>query len=373
MKFVLSLIGITILSISLLYAQDCGSNATHADALRESQRSYLRSNQRVSKISATPLRFTLKFHIVTESDGTGAPDYNLVKESFDTLSKKFAKINVVFDTCSGSSYINNSEFFIFDDSSQQNQIASFYDSANVINVYIVGDLWYGRSHLCGIVSQINASLSTNRLFVSQQCLSYNTLTHEMGHYFGLYHTFETYFGVEDPKESNCTTAGDLLCDTPADPNGNVYSNCQYAGPFTELYGGVSEPLHPLVNNIMSYYKVLGKECRTAFTADQYAVMYDWALENQGKYICPPPPPLTIKLFPVPTANILTVKAIEAYFPLELRIIDVTGRIHYTNTLVSPISELNISSLEPGMYIVQVIGNDNKSLLRTKIIKSGANP
>jgi hypothetical protein len=39
----------------------------------------------------------------------------------------------------------------------------------------------------------------------------------MGHNLGLLHTFE-----EPPKEyvdeSNCNTAGDLVCDTSADPN-----------------------------------------------------------------------------------------------------------------------------------------------------------
>ena len=39
-----------------------------------------------------------------------------------------------------------------------------------------------------------------------------TLTHEMGHYFGLYHTFQetTTCGAE----ANCSTGGDRVCDTP---------------------------------------------------------------------------------------------------------------------------------------------------------------
>ncbi len=43
-----------------------------------------------------------------------------------------------------------------------------------------------------------------------------TIAHEMGHYFGLLHTHETANGTELVNGTNCGTAGDLLCDTPAD-------------------------------------------------------------------------------------------------------------------------------------------------------------
>ena len=37
------------------------------------------------------------------------------------------------------------------------------------------------------------------------------LVHEMGHYFGLYHTFEG-----GCSNSDCTLSGDKVCDTPPD-------------------------------------------------------------------------------------------------------------------------------------------------------------
>ncbi len=43
-----------------------------------------------------------------------------------------------------------------------------------------------------------------------------TCDHEVGHYFGLYHTFD-YTGLcEGSDTSNCGTEGDYVCDTPAD-------------------------------------------------------------------------------------------------------------------------------------------------------------
>lgn len=45
----------------------------------------------------------------------------------------------------------------------------------------------------------------------------STLAHELGHYFSLLHTHSTSNGDELVDGSNCLNAGDLFCDTPADP------------------------------------------------------------------------------------------------------------------------------------------------------------
>ncbi|MBK9047683.1 MAG: hypothetical protein IPL74_13565 [Bacteroidetes bacterium] len=80
----------------------------------------------------------------------------------------------------------------------------------------------------------------------------STLAHELGHYLGLYHTHETSNGVEYVNGSNCGTAGDLLCDTPADPNLFSCSNssCQYTCP--TLTDPLGQFYSPLMDNIMSY-------------------------------------------------------------------------------------------------------------------------
>jgi len=98
-----------------------------------------------------------------------------------------------------------------------------------------------------------------------------TLAHEMGHFFGLHHTHgdENTFEKELVSGANCYSAGDSICDTPADPMlskkvayAGADCSCQYVGgdldPNYEAY-------HPLTDNIMSY--TLDK-CRTKFTAGQ---------------------------------------------------------------------------------------------------------
>ncbi len=82
------------------------------------------------------------------------------------------------------------------------------------------------------------------------------VAHEFGHFFGLFHTFETgLFGRESFDKDECSTTGDLICDTPPDP-GTVfeiyvnYATCEMVG----LEGPDGYMYKPILHNIMSYYK-----------------------------------------------------------------------------------------------------------------------
>ena len=92
-----------------------------------------------------------------------------------------------------------------------------------------------------------------------------TITHEMGHGLGLYHTFHVQnagdtTGIGCPIDNNCATQGDLCCDT--DPHTVSASHtCDTAeiNPCTGVkYGNV-------VRNYMDYSD---QECQVMFTNDQ---------------------------------------------------------------------------------------------------------
>jgi hypothetical protein len=141
---------------------------------------------------------------------------------------------------------------------------------------------------------------TNRLFVQASYVTdTRTLTHELGHYFNLLHTFQSstdanqtnreYVTRDAMQGANCATKGDLLCDTPADPYGRdslSLLGCSYTGTARDPQGQLYTPS---LANIMSYYPI---SCGNVFTSGQYNRMNDGLLlrtdvSNQYTLNCPP--------------------------------------------------------------------------------------
>lgn len=107
-------------------------------------------------------------------------------------------------------------------------------------------------------------------------------SHEIGHALGLLHTFETYYGKEAVARTgscaNCSVAGDLICDTPADkenvPSNYFNQNCEYIVNTVDSCGS-RYTMAPA--NIMSYHLVI---CPTPFnlTPGQAARMH-YTIDN----------------------------------------------------------------------------------------------
>ena len=98
-----------------------------------------------------------------------------------------------------------------------------------------------------------------RCFNVKSFTNYNiTLIHELGHAFGLFHTFQgDANGTACPANANCTTDGDRVCDTPPHEQSNA---CL---PGTNNLCGTLRDNH--IHNFMEYSS---DDCQTEFTAGQ---------------------------------------------------------------------------------------------------------
>lgn len=229
--------------------------------------------------SLSPVVVPIVIHIVRRDDGTGGINVATIRsEIINFVNTRYASINVSFAECGEVDYINSTAYYNLSGDAEGDAMSVANNVANVLNIYFVND----PDGACGW-ARFTALLPSDYIVIANSCAdNTSTVAHEIGHYFDLYHTHETTFGAECVNGSNCTTAGDLLCDTPADPNltGNVTASpgCSYTG--TAVDGCSSSAYTPSTHNIMSYSQ---KECRDVFTAQQNAKIL-FTIANARNYL-----------------------------------------------------------------------------------------
>jgi hypothetical protein len=224
-------------------------------------------------------QYAVQIHIVTRDDGSGGTDIDDIRSEFENfINPYFAEIDVQFVECNPELYHSSTEYYVLGNGTEDPDVAgdamsAAFNVANVINIYYVSD----PDGACGW-ARFPWKLPVDYIVIANSCAdNKSTTVHELGHYFGLYHTHETALGAESVTRDNsdgcwdCDSEGDLLCDTPADPNltstASNFPSCAYFGTDTDACNG--DGYAPSINNIMSY---ADKACRTNFTSQQKARM-----------------------------------------------------------------------------------------------------
>ena len=235
----------------------------------------------------------VKIHIVTNDDGSGGINISAVLEELSEVNSYFQNSFVEFYVCDDVNYINSSSLYDFDSDTQQDLLFSNHQS-DILNIYFVGDISFGAGGACGYTYLPgNTDQYYDVIVMDNDCTtstSGTTLTHEFGHHLNLIHTHGPQNGFltsELVSGTNCSFAGDLLCDTPADPElgySNVNNiNCLYSvsgTPPTDAQGNLFDPD---TSNIMSYAP---QECTNTLTDEQYARMYAGYHAYKSYYACP---------------------------------------------------------------------------------------
>jgi hypothetical protein len=186
-----------------------------------------------------------------------------------------------------------------------------------------------------------------------------TLTHEIGHYLGLRHTWGDAFfngcSVDDgfADTPNCATSANFVC------NFNVNS--------------CVDPNLDLPDMVENYMDYSGDQCQNIFTQEQVDLMR-WVLTNlrptliEGQFVSVSEQVYnpSAKVFPNPASEQVTISFDENYYGKELQLIDACGRIVHRQLIDGLQQEISLHQHPAGVYFV-AIGNQQGSQNLSRLI------
>lgn len=236
---------------------ECGNKMTSAQL-----KSHYAKVQSVSSLlphdTCLNRELSLVFHIVLDSMGQQGVTMADIDGAVTLLNSVWKPICIKFNKCS-LNYVPNYNY---------NQWHDIYDEPTFIGNYFV-DNTIDIVVVDNIVLPPNASgyaSTMGHIVITKGAVNSTTMIHEMGHLFGLPHTFDG--GTELVRRTNCYTDGDGFCDTEADchPAGvDPTAHCDFQpGP----QDANSDYYTPPLDNYMTYFK----SCRCRFTQEQYNFM-----------------------------------------------------------------------------------------------------
>lgn len=196
----------------------------------------------------------IQFHLVGKNDGSGYFPTSSLFSLMCEVNESYVPIGIQFYIVEPFRYINNSSYYEHDWEDGASMMAQ-NNVPNVVNVYMVDD----PAGNCGYFSDW-----VDGVAIAHSCATNATVSHELGHFFSLPHTFSGWEGMystsgeqlEQPSSweiervngSNCNSAGDGFCDTPADYLSYRWQ-CPYLGNFADPNG---TPIDPDETLFMSY-------------------------------------------------------------------------------------------------------------------------
>lgn len=311
-------------------------------------------------------KIPLKAHIVRLDDGTGGMTFEQLAKAISFANYYYYVADMEFFICE-IEYIDNTDYYDFnteepDNDTEDDLVLLSTESTEAINAYFMNSMMLESGSVCGYARFPFDAPSSNRTLMDKACAAASdngTFVHELGHYFSLPHTHAgTENGPADPDaenvdrvgpNANCMTAGDLICDTNADPS--AYDDggadpCVYEDDSMDIHGVI---YMPPIENIMSYWADF---CGGNFSAEQY-LMISMGLAERLTH----------------TSYSLTCTPLAVNAPSDLSVVDLCGEISLTwtdnaNNELGYLIERSITSPNSGFQAIPgaVTGPDETNFI-----------
>ena len=235
-----------------------------------------------------------KVHIIGDDNGSGYADIDNVLASICDLNNDYATQDIKFylkDVSNTFHYFNSTTLYNNGSSFSSQGLMYAQKSPNSVNIFT------SRSVNAQVASYYSPTYDFVFMLNQMANGTSSTSSHEVGHFFSLPHTFYGWENIDvtpygtgnvpssvngAPTEradrsgacSNCTTAGDRFCDTPAD-----YTSDRAACPFNQgVKDNCGNAIDPEESLIMSYYF---DPCVDSFTPEQKGAIIADLLNRQS--------------------------------------------------------------------------------------------
>lgn len=232
----------------------------------------------------------VKFHLVADDNGKGRVGYNTILNQLDKLNADYAKHNFTFYLKDNYNFNHINSTAAYNTPRDNEASLVLHKDPKAVNVFVVNNIGDSQAGIGIVLGYYSPSNDFVVIMAGEAVKLSNTLSHEIGHFFNLRHTFYgweskpydenehgnpcvltfapgTNVQVEKVDKSNCNTAADQLCDTPPDYNfGITLNNCVFGKIILDKN---MDTIRPMKDNQMSYFS----ECPSyQFTDNQEARM-----------------------------------------------------------------------------------------------------
>lgn len=371
-------VGLLLLLPFLLHAQseNCGTIASKSDLKVISEIRRLMESGELSSRDLGDGLIPVKYHIIAADDSSMAMDTSDMYAEMDIVQQRFAPVGIEFYQCGDIDFIYDTDYVDFEKNIDED-ICDARDVPYVLNIWFADNVYkVDNGDVVSICGYAYLSGPNDRVIIDNDCGdNSSTLVHEIGHYFSLLHTHSNSGqGEEFVDGSNCLLAGDLLCDTPADPklsSSNVNSSCIYIGSDTDSNG---DEYLPNPEFIMSYSR---KHCRTEFSDDQLDQMAAYLVSYRNYLACPTITQienrqndvLTFEVHPNPSNGVVNISynVRKAKSSHNLQLVNVLGETLYVQSIPNNIvgtKTLNLSlpnQIPAGIYYLTLAQGQNTAV------------